>query len=82
MGHAHDAKIREKVRSEAASIGARMIFELRHHDIFEFPELKLMEGFAKWAKTVKHVKEVDVGMDIGIDGSEKPNLRIAVKYER
>jgi hypothetical protein len=78
MGHAKDAKIREKIRSKATELSGTMIFELRNHDIFEFQATQVVENFAQWAVNEKHVKDIEYGRDGGGDIT----LRIAIKYEK
>ena len=68
--HAHNEKIREKARAKATELNGEMIFELRHHDIFEFISELPVADFKAWADKYDAVEH-----------TEPCKNRIALKYK-
>ena len=73
MSHAKSLKERIKIREKATELAGEFIFELLHHDIFEFKSLEPLQKFEEWLK-----KHEDVEF---IENNIEENLRLAVKYK-
>jgi hypothetical protein len=63
---------RANVRNEADKRHGMMIFELHHHDIFEFSNEEDLKYFSEWAGKEKKVKAIETGV----------SYRVAVKYNK
>ena len=71
MGHAHNEKVREKARAKAKELNGEMIFELRHHDLFQFISEMPAADFIAWAEKHDAVEHV-----------ENFENRVALKYKK
>ena len=65
-------KYRDRTRKKAGDAGGELIFELRHHDIFQFKNEENIDTFSKWIKSHDEVELIESGH----------NFRLGVKYKK
>ena len=63
---------RSKTRTYAGNANGQLVFELMHHDIFQFGNDEEITKFAEWVKKHEEVELIENGV----------GFRVGVKYKK